>query len=70
MKDHLASILLSFQRVQMKQALLYQEILITINQIKESNNELNNIIEHIYDKSQIRLQDLLLNIDNNKIQEL
>ncbi len=54
----------------MKQALLYQEILITINQIKESNNELNNIIEHIYDKSQIRLQDLLLNIDNNKIQEL
>jgi len=70
LKDHLASILLSFQRVQMKQALLYQEILITINQIKESNNELNNIIEHIYDKSQIKLQDLLLNIDNNKIQEL
>ncbi len=54
----------------MKQALLYQGILITINQVKESDNKPNDIIEHIYDKPQIRLQDLLLNIDNNEIQEL
>jgi len=39
----------------MKQALLYQGILIIINQVKESDNEPNDIIEHIYDKSQIRL---------------
>ncbi len=70
MKNHLALILLSLQRAQMKQALLYQGILITINQVKESNNEPNDIIECIYNKSQIKLQDFLLNIDNNKIQEL
>ncbi len=70
LKNHLALILLSLQRAQMKQALLYQGILITINQVKESNNEPNDIIECIYNKSQIKLQDFLLNIDNNKIQEL
>ena len=70
LKNHLALILLSLQRAQMKQALLYQGILIIINQVKESDNEPNDIIECIYNKSQIKLQDFLLNIDNNKIQEL
>ena len=41
----------------MKQSLLYQGILISIDQVKESDNEQSNdIIEHIYDKPQIRLQ--------------
>src|ERR1044072_1780792 len=54
----------------MKQALLYQGILITINQVKESDNEPNDIIESMYDKPQILLQDLLLDIDDNEIQEI
>ncbi|CAG8496261.1 7712_t:CDS:2, partial [Scutellospora calospora] len=36
LKDNLASIPLSLQRAQMKQALLYQGILITIDQVKEN----------------------------------
>ena len=44
--------------------------MITINQVKKSDNEPNDIIECIYNKSQIKLQDFLLNIDNNEIQEL
>ncbi len=51
LKDHLASILLSLQKAQIKQVLLYQEILITINQVKESDNKPNDIIERIYNKS-------------------
>jgi hypothetical protein len=55
LKEHLASIPLSLQRAQMKQALLYQGILITINQVKEPDNEPNDIIESMYDKPQILL---------------
>ncbi|CAB4387369.1 unnamed protein product [Rhizophagus irregularis] len=69
--DHLAPILLSLQRAQMKQSLLYQGILISIDQVKESDNEQSNgIIEHIYDKPQIRLQDLLSDINSDEIQEI
>jgi len=70
LKDYLAPIPLSLQRAQMKQALLYQGILITINQVKEPDNEPNDIIESMYDKPQILLQDLLLDIDDNEIQEI
>ncbi|CAB5186953.1 hypothetical protein GLOIN_2v1773736 [Rhizophagus irregularis DAOM 181602=DAOM 197198] len=42
LKDHLASILLSLQQAQIKQSLLYQGILILIDQVKESDNEQSN----------------------------
>ncbi|CAB4421546.1 unnamed protein product [Rhizophagus irregularis] len=71
LKDHLAPIPLSLQQTQMKQSLLYQGILISIDQVKESDNEQSNdIIECIYDKSQIRLQDLLSDINSDEIQEI
>ncbi|CAB4407071.1 unnamed protein product [Rhizophagus irregularis] len=71
LKDYLAPIPLSLQRAQMKQSLLYQEILISIDQVKESDNEQSNdIIERIYNKSQIRLQNLLSDINSDKIQEI
>ncbi|PKY28777.1 hypothetical protein RhiirB3_391314 [Rhizophagus irregularis] len=71
LKDHLAPIPLSLQRAQMKQSLLYQRILISIDQVKESDNEQSNdIIERIYDKPQIRLQDLLSDINSDEIQEI
>ncbi|CAB4416816.1 unnamed protein product [Rhizophagus irregularis] len=71
LKDHLAPIPLSLQRAQMKQSLLYQGILISIDQVKESDNEKSNdIIERIYDKPQIRLQDLLSDINSDEIQEI
>ncbi|CAB4425288.1 unnamed protein product [Rhizophagus irregularis] len=71
LKDHLAPIPLSLQRAQMKQSLLYQGILISIDQVKESDNEQSNdIIERIYDKLQIRLQDLLSDINSDEIQEI
>ncbi|GET50254.1 protein FAR1-RELATED SEQUENCE 5-like [Rhizophagus irregularis DAOM 181602=DAOM 197198] len=71
LKDHLAPIPLSLQQAQMKQSLLYQGILISIDQVKESDNEQSNdIIERIYDKPQIRLQDLLSDINSDKIQEI
>jgi hypothetical protein len=54
----------------MKQSLLYQGTLILINQVEESNNESNGIIEHKYDKPQIRLQDLLSDMNSNEIQEI
>ncbi|CAG8706251.1 4057_t:CDS:2, partial [Cetraspora pellucida] len=59
LKEYLAPILLSLQKAQIKQSLLYQEMMITINQVEESNNEPSGIIEHIYNKLQIRLYDLL-----------
>src|SRR6266540_6123226 len=70
LKDFLAPISLSLQRAQMKQALLYQGTLISIEQVNESDNEPNSIIEHIYDRPQIRLQELLLGIDHKEIQEI
>ena len=70
LKDFLAPIPLSLQRAQMKQALLYQGILVSIEQVNESYDEPNSIVEHIYDRPQIRLQELLLGIDHKEIQEI
>ncbi|CAB5203023.1 unnamed protein product [Rhizophagus irregularis] len=69
LKECLTPIPLSLQRAQMKQALLYQGTLITIDQISEPDIP-KDIVEHMYDIPQIRLQELLLNIDNNEIQEI
>ena len=46
---------LSLQRAQMKQILLYQGTLISIEQVNESDDESNSIVEHIYDRLQIKL---------------
>ncbi len=54
----------------MKQALLYQGTLVSIEQVNESDNEPNSIIEHTYDRPQIRLQELLLGINHKEIQEI
>ena len=54
----------------MKQALLYQESLISIDQINEINDEIDSIVERIYDRLQIKLRELLLDIDHKKIQEI
>ena len=70
LKDSLAPIPLSLQRAQMKQALLYQGILVSIEQVNEFDEELNSIVEHIYDRPQIRLRELLLGIDCKEIQEI
>ncbi len=51
----------------MKQALLYQGTLVFIKQVNESDNKPNSIIEHTYDRLQIRLQELLLGIDHKEI---
>ncbi len=55
LKDFLAPIPLSLQRGQMKQALLYQGTLISIEQVNKSDDKPNSIVEHIYDRPQIRL---------------
>ncbi|CAG8553558.1 6768_t:CDS:2, partial [Rhizophagus irregularis] len=70
LKECLAPIPLSLQRAQMKQALLYQETLITIDQVNEPDNNPSDIVEYMYDMPQIRLQDLLSNLDNTEIQEI
>lgn len=70
LKDFLAPIPLSLQRAQMKQALLYQGTLVPIKQVNESDEELGNIVEHIYDRPQIRLRELLIDIDEKEIQEI
>src|SRR6266542_2619660 len=67
LKGFLAPIPLSLQRTQMKQALLYQGTLVFIKQVNESDNKPNSIIEHTYDRLQIRLQELLLGIDHKEI---
>src|ERR1043165_9979961 len=54
----------------MKQALLYQGSLISIDQINEINDEIDSIVERIYDRLQIKLRELLLDIDHKKIQEI
>ena len=54
----------------MKQALLYQGTLVSIEQVNESDNEPNSIIEYTYDRPQIRLQELLLGINHKEIQEI
>ncbi|RIB25194.1 hypothetical protein C2G38_2277993 [Gigaspora rosea] len=54
----------------MKQALLYQGLLITIDQVKEPENDFDNAVEHMYDMPQVRLQELLSNIDSNEVQEI
>jgi len=70
LKDSLAPIPLSLQRGQMKQALLYQGSLISIDQINETNDEIDSIVERIYDRPQIKLRELLLGIDHKEIQEI
>ncbi|EXX62609.1 hypothetical protein RirG_160130 [Rhizophagus irregularis DAOM 197198w] len=78
LKECLAPIPLSLQRAQMKQALLYQGTLITIDQyanpidlkVNEPENNPSDIVEYMYDMPQIRLQDLLSNLDNTEIQEI
>ena len=70
LKGSLASIPLSLQRGQMKQALLYQGSLISIEQINEINDEFDSIVEHVYDRLQIRLRELLSDIDYKEIQEI
>ncbi|CAG8598835.1 4783_t:CDS:2, partial [Cetraspora pellucida] len=67
---NLALILLSLQRAQMKQALLYQEILISVDQIKELDANYNNIIERLNDVPQIHLAELMIDIPYNTIKEL
>ncbi|CAG8735026.1 21022_t:CDS:2 [Cetraspora pellucida] len=67
LKEYLAFISLSLQKAQMKQLLLYQEMIITFNQVEESNNEPSGIIEHIYNRLQIRLHNLLSDIDEDEI---
>ncbi|RIB08957.1 hypothetical protein C2G38_2210197 [Gigaspora rosea] len=62
LKDYLVPIPLSMQRAQMNQALLYQGMLVTIDQVNESNSN-HEIIEHMYDVPQIRLQNLLSDIN-------
>ncbi|RIB11018.1 hypothetical protein C2G38_2043022 [Gigaspora rosea] len=54
----------------MKQALLYQGLLITIDQVKKPENDFDNTVEHMYDMPQVRLQELLSNIDSNEVQEI
>ncbi|CAG8763117.1 13232_t:CDS:2, partial [Gigaspora margarita] len=39
-------------------------------QIKEPENNFDNAVEHIYDMLQVRLQELLSNIDSNEVQEI
>ncbi|CAB4400644.1 unnamed protein product [Rhizophagus irregularis] len=70
LKVNLAPIPLSLQRAQMKQALLYQGMMISINQAKESNNAPDGIIEQLYDVPQIRLKESLFGILSDDIQEL
>ncbi|CAB4393127.1 unnamed protein product [Rhizophagus irregularis] len=70
LKECLAPIPLSLERAQMKQALLYQGILITIDQVNEPDNNPSDIVEYMYDMLQIKLQDLLSNLDNTEIQEI
>ncbi len=50
--------------------MLYQETLISIEQVNESNDKPNSIVKHIYDRPQIKLQQLLLGIDHKEIQEI
>ncbi|PKK58579.1 hypothetical protein RhiirC2_796090 [Rhizophagus irregularis] len=60
-----------YNRIRNKSINRSSGILISIDQVKESDNEQSNgIIEHIYDKPQIRLQDLLSDINSDEIQEI
>src|SRR2546423_1587870 len=61
---------LSIQRAQMKLSLLYQGILISFDQVKEDNGNIEAIIEHSYDIPQIHLKELLTGISYNDIKEL
>ncbi|RIB21896.1 hypothetical protein C2G38_2140449 [Gigaspora rosea] len=70
LKDNLAPIPLSLQRAQMKQALLYQATLITIDQVKEWDINYNDIIERLYDAPQICLAELMTDILFDAIKEL
>ncbi|CAG8665380.1 16254_t:CDS:2, partial [Cetraspora pellucida] len=67
---NLAPILLSLQRAQIKQALLYQEILISVDQVKELDANYNDIIERLDDVPQIHLAELMIDIPYDAIKEL
>ncbi|CAG8691445.1 20020_t:CDS:10 [Gigaspora margarita] len=62
--EYLTPIPLSFQRAQMNQSLLYQGILITIEQATD------RAIEHLYDVSQIQLKEFLSGISNNEVEKI
>ncbi|CAG8494508.1 9982_t:CDS:2 [Cetraspora pellucida] len=69
LEEHLTPIPLSLQRAQMNQSLLYQGILVTIEQAK-SSIKTDSMIEHLYDVPQIRLRELLLDILDDDILEI
>ena len=54
----------------MKQVLLYQGTLISIEKVNEIDDKLDNIVEQLYDQPQIRLRELLLYINPKEIQEI
>ncbi|CAG8695017.1 15141_t:CDS:2 [Gigaspora margarita] len=70
LKDNLVPIPLSLQRAQIKQTLLYQVTLITIDQVKKWDINYNNIIEQLYDAPQIHLAKLITDIPFDTIKEL
>ncbi|GBC36318.2 hypothetical protein GLOIN_2v1885686 [Rhizophagus irregularis DAOM 181602=DAOM 197198] len=71
LQANLLPILLSIQRAQMNQSLLYQVNLVSINQIEdEESNDNNGILGHSHDIPQIRLRDLLNGISYNDIIEI
>lgn len=67
---YLASIPLSLQRAQIMQALLYQRILTSIDQVKEFDVNNHNMIKRLYNISQLRLHKLRADIPYNTIKEL
>ena len=69
LKTNLSPILLSIQRAQMNQSLLYQASLISINQVEEKDGNISGILERSHDVPQIRLRELLNGISYNDITE-
>ncbi|POG58650.1 hypothetical protein GLOIN_2v1885686 [Rhizophagus irregularis DAOM 181602=DAOM 197198] len=74
LQANLLAILLSIQRAQMNQSLLYQANLVSINQVKDEETNFNNsvlgILGHSHDIPQIRLRKLLNGISYNDITEI
>ena len=70
LQANLLPIPLSIQRAQMNQSLLYQANLISIDQVEDTEGNVNGILEHSYDIPQIRLRDLLNGISYSDIAEL
>ncbi|PKK69271.1 hypothetical protein RhiirC2_712788 [Rhizophagus irregularis] len=70
LQAYLSPILLSIQRTQMNQALLYQETLILFEYIKEDDGNFEGVLEHSYDIPQIHLKEFLNNIPYNNIKKI